>query len=84
MCGCATGKVTRDALLNLLGEAAFNRLALHALTLGYTDPLTGRWQSDATGPTVLLVNSGRYPVAEFVDGNRDQRPDPMLVTLKPW
>ena len=78
------GTLTRDALLNLLGPVAFDRLALHALTLGYTDPLTGVWRSDAAGPSVLLVNSGRYPIAELVDENRDQRPDLMLVALRPW
>jgi hypothetical protein len=62
-----TTMLTRDALLSLLGPVAFNRLALHALTLGYTDPLTGLWRTDATGPNVLLVNSGRWPVAEVVD-----------------
>jgi hypothetical protein len=76
--------LTRDALLNLLGPVTFDRLALHALTLGYTDPLTGIWRTDATGPSVLLVNSGAMPVAEIVDGNRDQRPDLMLVALRPW
>jgi hypothetical protein len=79
-----TGTLTRDALLSLLGPVAFNRLALHALTLGYTDPLTGVWRTDATGPNVLFVNSGQYPIAEVVDGNRDQRPDLMLVALRPW
>ncbi len=79
-----TASIASDALLNLLGPVVFDRLALHALTLGYTDPLTGFWRSDATGPTVLLVNSGRAPIAEFVDGNRDQRPDLMLVALRPW
>jgi hypothetical protein len=79
-----TGLVPNNALANLLGQVVFDRLALHALTLGYTDPLTGFWRSDATGPTVLFVNSGRAPVAEFVDGNRDQRPDLMLVALRPW
>lgn len=78
------GTLARDALLNLIGPVAFDRLALHALTLGYTDPLSGVWQSDATGPSVLLVNSGRYPIAELVDGNRDQRLDLMLVALRPW
>jgi hypothetical protein len=79
-----SGILTRDALLNLLGPVAFNRLALHALSLGYTDPLTGSWRSDATGPNLLLVNSGPYPIAELVDGNRDQRADLMLVALRPW
>lgn len=76
--------LTRDVLAGLLGNVAFDRLALHALTLGYTDPLTGRWQSEATGQDVLFVNSGRYPVAEFVDSNRDRRADLMLVALRPW
>jgi hypothetical protein len=57
---------------------------LHALTLGYTDPLAGTWRSEATGPNVLLVNSGTRPVAELVDTNRDQRSDLMLVALRPW
>jgi hypothetical protein len=76
--------LTRDLLLSLLGPVAFNRLALHALTLGYTDPLTGVWHSEASGPQVLLVNSGQWPIAEFVDTNRDQRADLMLVALRPW
>jgi len=79
-----TSTLTRDALLSLLGPVAFNRLALHALTLGYTDPLTGIWRTDATGPNVLFVNSGQWPIAEVVDENRDQRPDLMLVALRPW
>ncbi|MFL5469665.1 MAG: hypothetical protein ACJ8AE_07730 [Gemmatimonadaceae bacterium] len=76
--------LTRDALLALLGNVAFDRLALHALTLGFTDPLTGVWRGEASGPQVLLVNAGSHPIAEFVDGNRDQRPDLMLVALRPW
>ncbi len=79
-----SGILTRDALLNLLGPVVFDRLALHALSLGYTDPLTGTWRSAGTGPNVLLVNSGAYPIAELVDGNRDQRADLMLVALRPW
>lgn len=79
-----TATVARDALLGLLGPVAFDRLALHAVTLGYTDPLTGVWHSEATGPDVLMVNSGRYPIAELVDTNRDQRTDLMLVALRPW
>jgi hypothetical protein len=79
-----SGMLTRDALLTLLGPVAFDRLALHALTLGYTDPLTGVWRSEASGPNVLLVNSGSRPIAEFVDTNRDRRSDLMLVALRPW
>jgi hypothetical protein len=80
----SSGSLTRDVLLSLLGPVAFNRLALHALTLGYTDPLTGSWRSEAAGPNVLLVNSGAWPIAELVDTNRDQRSDLMLVALRPW
>jgi hypothetical protein len=80
----SSGNLTRDVLLSLLGPVAFDRLALHALTLGYTDPLVGTWRSEATGPNVLLVNSGSRPVAELVDTNRDQRSDLMLVALRPW
>jgi hypothetical protein len=76
--------LTRDLLLSLLGPVAFNRLALHALTLGYTDPLTGVWRSEASGPQVLLVSSGSQPIAELVDTNRDQRADLMLVALRLW
>jgi hypothetical protein len=79
-----SGNLTRDVLLSLLGPVAFDRLALHALTLGYTDPLTGTWRSDAAGPDVLLVNSGTWPIAELVDTNRDRRGDLMLVALRPW
>ncbi|HJQ53804.1 MAG TPA: hypothetical protein VJ825_08160 [Gemmatimonadaceae bacterium] len=79
-----TPTLARDALLGLLGPVAFDRLALHAVTLGYTDPLTGVWHSEATGPDVLMVNSGRYPIAELIDTNRDQRTDLMLVALRPW
>ena len=79
-----SGNLTRDVLLSLLGPVAFDRLALHALTLGYTDPLTGTWRSDAAGSNVLLVNSGTWPIAELVDTNRDQRSDLMLVALRPW
>lgn len=82
--GVISPTLTRDALLSLLGPVAFDRLALHAVTLGYTDPLTGVWRSEASGPDVLLVNSGIYPIAEIVDANRDQRPDLMLVALRPW
>jgi hypothetical protein len=79
-----SGILTRDGLLSLLGPVAFDRLALHALTLGYTDPLTGLWRSEASGPDVLFVNSGRSPIAELVDTNRDLRSDLMLVALRSW
>jgi len=78
------GTLTRDILLSLIGPVAFDRLALHALSLGYTDPLTGIWYTEGTGPNVLRVNSGSSPIAELVDTNRDRRADLMLVALRPW
>lgn len=78
------GTLARDALLSLIGPVAFDRLALHALSLGYTDPLTGTWYTEGTGPSVLRVSSGTWPVAELVDTNRDRRADLMLVALRPW
>src|SRR5437667_134628 len=68
----------------LLRTRKGDRLALHDVTLGYTDPLTGVWHSEATGPDVLFVNSGNSPIAELVDTNRDGRPELMLVALRPW
>lgn len=79
-----SGTLARSVLLNVLGDVVFNRLGLHALTLGYTDPLTGVWLGEPTGPQVLRVSSGGVPVAEFYDGNRDDRPDVLLVALRPW
>lgn len=79
-----TGNLAGDVLRGLIGDTAFDRLALHALTLGYTAPLTGVWATEPTGRRVLLVNSGPAPVAEIVDVNNDNRADLMLVALRPW
>ncbi|HUR92321.1 MAG TPA: hypothetical protein VMY38_06575 [Gemmatimonadaceae bacterium] len=80
----ASTTLTRAALAALLGDRAVDRLALHAITLGLTDPLVGTWRADPAGPRVLLVNSGAFPVAEIVDVNRDRRSDRMVVALRPW
>ena len=82
--GYLTNRLGEAALLSLLGTTAFNRLALHAVTLGLVEPLTGMWVAQPTGPRLLLVNSGPQPVAELVDVNRDNRADLMLVALRPW
>lgn len=79
-----TGRLTREDLLLLLGDVAFNRLALQAVTLGYADPLTGVWVADQSGPRVLQINSGGYPLAEIVDANRDNRADMLVVALRPY
>jgi len=76
--------LTTVALASLLGSNAFDRLALHAVTLGLVEPLTGRWVSQPEGPQVLYVDSGVYPVAEFVDTDRDFGLDDLLIALLPW
>lgn len=80
----STGDLRRDVLAQVLGDVVYNRLAAHAITLGLTDPLTGRWMGETTGPRVLLVSAGDHPVAEVVDRNRDSRADMLLVALRPW
>lgn len=76
--------LTRSVLLDVLGSVVLNRLATHAVTLGYQDPLSGRWLGETTdtGPRVLLVSSGARPVAELVDTNRDGTADLMLVPVR--
>ena len=79
-----TSDLTRAVLMDVLGSVVLNRLATHAVTLGYQDPLAGRWIGEPadTGPRVLLVSSGTRPVAEMVDVNRDGRADLMLVSVR--
>ena len=79
-----TGDLTRDVLSSVLGSIVLNRLATHAVTLGFEDPLTGRWLGETTdtGPRVLLLSSGSRPVAEVVDTNRDNRADVVLVSVR--
>jgi hypothetical protein len=81
-----TGSLTRDALRSLLGPVAVDRLALHAITLGLSDPLTGRWMvsQEPGAPRVLVVSSGKLPVAEVVDLDQDNRADMMVVALRDW
>lgn len=82
----STGSLVGDALVGLLGQTAFDRLALHAITLGFSDPISGRWLGEptGTGPRVLLLQSGQRPVAEVVDLNGDDRADLMLVALRDY
>jgi hypothetical protein len=76
--------LAREALVAVLGQQAFDRLALHAITLGLSQPISGRWIGDGTGPRVLLVQSAAVPVAELVDLNGDNRADRMVVALRSW
>lgn len=78
------GTLARAVLIDVLGDVVFNRLGLHALTLGYSDPLTGTWLGEPAGPQVLRVTSGGYPIAEIYDGDRDNRADALVVALRPW
>ena len=72
------------ALEQVLGTTAYNRLALHAVTLGLVEPLAGTWYTEPTGPQLLRINSGVYPVAEMVDTNRDFRVDDLIIALRSW
>jgi hypothetical protein len=78
----ATDLLARNVLLDVLGDVVFNRLATHAITLGLSEPLAGRWLGEPTGARVLLLSSGERPVAEIVDANRDGRADMMVVALR--
>jgi hypothetical protein len=82
----SAGALARDALLSLLGPTAFDRLALHAITLGLSEPLSGRWMvsQEPGSPRVLAVSSGRRPVAEVVDIDQDNRADMLVVALRDW
>jgi hypothetical protein len=76
--------LARNVLFDVLGDVVFNRLATHAITLGFVEPLTGRWIGQpSVGPRVLQVSSGPRPVAEVVDVNRDGRADLLLVATRP-
>jgi hypothetical protein len=75
--------ITTAVLRQVLGATAFDRLATHAITLGLVNPLTATWLGQPTGSRTLYVQSGTYPIAEFVDANRDGRPETMLVVTKP-
>jgi hypothetical protein len=82
--GTLADGIVGTALQNLLGNTAFNRLALHAITLGLVEPLVGRFVGEPSGPQYVVVNSGTYPVAELYDTNRDSRWDNLLVALRSW
>lgn len=79
----AEDRLDRAVLLDVLGDQVFNRLAAHAITLGFLEPLAGRWLGEPTGPRVLLLSSGDRPVAEIVDVNRDNRAEVLVVALRP-
>lgn len=79
-----TGSLARAVLVDVLGDVVLNRLGLHAITMGYSEPLSGVWIGEPTGPRVLRISSGSYPIAEIVDTNRDDRADALIVALRAW
>ena len=79
-----SGSLARAVLIDVLGNVVFNRLGLHAVTLGYTDPLVGTWMGDGSGARVLRITSGGTPIAEIIDADRDNRADNLIVALRPW
>lgn len=56
------------------------RLALHALTLGFDQPLMGYYVSQPQSPQILRLHSGDEPVAELIDVDRDGRVDLLYVS----
>jgi hypothetical protein len=74
-----TLRLDRVGLLGVLGDVVLGRLALQAVTLGYDQPLMGVWLVPDGGPRILQLQSGGYPVAEFVDVDRDARPEVLYV-----
>ncbi|HSJ12761.1 MAG TPA: hypothetical protein VK939_00005, partial [Longimicrobiales bacterium] len=74
----------RGSLIDIVGDIVVGRLALHALSLGFDQPLVGRWVAEPNAPRLLLVDAGPEPVAELVDWNGDGRVDVLYVTHYGW
>ena len=79
-----TGVMDRGTLVDVLGDVVLGRLALHALTLGLTEPLSGTWTADDGAPRILRLQSGDVQVAEFVDTDRDDRADLLFIVTPVW
>jgi hypothetical protein len=72
-------RLDRGGLLDVLGDIVLGRVALQAVTLGFDQPLVGVWMAPPSGQRSLVVQSGGYPVAEFVDLDRDDRVEVLYV-----
>jgi hypothetical protein len=72
-------RLVRDVLIGAVGDVVFNRLAFHALTMGYQEPLHGYWVAEPNSPRILHVYSGDVAVAELVDLDRNDRVDVLYV-----
>jgi hypothetical protein len=75
-----SARYDRAGLLDVLGQVVLARLALHALSLGFDQPLAGRWIAEPQAPRLLLIDAGQEPVAELVDLDSDNRVDVLYVT----
>lgn len=73
-------RLDRGSLIDVLGDIVFGRLAMHALTLGFDQPLVGSYVAEPNAPHLLLINAGNEPVAELVDLNGDNRVDVLYVS----
>jgi hypothetical protein len=74
-----TARLTREALLAVLGDVVFNRLAVHSLALGYAEPLHGEWTAEPDAPRILRVSAGDIAVAELIDVDRDDRVEILYI-----
>jgi hypothetical protein len=73
-------RLTRPTLVEVLGDVVFNRLAVHALSLGFTEPLQGIWVVEpAPAPRILRIQAGDFVLAELVDLDRSNRVDVLYV-----
>ena len=77
-------RLDRGGLLGVLGDIVLGRLALHSVSMGYDQPLTGYWVAQPEGPRLLRVRSGDYEVAEFYDADRNDRVDVLYVVQPVW
>jgi hypothetical protein len=73
-------RLDRGSLIDILGDVVFGRLALHALALGFDQPLIGTYSYQPDAPRIVRVYSASEPVAELVDLNGDDRVDLLYVT----
>ena len=71
--------LANQVLLGVVGAVALDRLALHSLSLGYSQPLTGVWVTEPEAPRILRVRSGNDVLAELVDVDRDDRVEMLYV-----
>jgi hypothetical protein len=77
-------RLDRGGLIDVVGDIIFGRLALHAVSLGLVEPLTGVWVAEPNGPRLLRVRAGDVEVAEFVDADRDGRVEVLYVVQPRW